>query len=185
MSKNNLNYDGIFEKWEIETAKYWAKIFMEEREDNEEDLFQKCLIKWIEVRDTYSEIKGASRRTYMSRVLNNLLINLLKKNETEKRVGYTTSCSLDSVLSNNASMTLHDILEKPDTKLQKRILRLDYIRVFQKLSPEYRTICEQIIKHGLDVDKISKSIKKHPASVYRYIEHIRQIFEKEGLKEYL
>lgn|GEM_PF-1390061 len=177
MQRKNSSYEGIFEKWEIETARYWAKRFMNTKDDDEEDLFHECLLMWLGIREN-QDIR--MRKNYISKILRNFLLNRKKRRNRAKRRTIYESQSLDSPITLENSHTLHDILGKADNLLDKRILHLDYQQVFKKLSPKHQVICEQIIHRDFFIDDICKELKKHPATVYRYIKQIRHIFEKEG-----
>ena len=49
-----------------------------------DELVQDCLVHWLDVRETYNAEKGASQRTYMSRVVENFLRGRIRHLKTQK-----------------------------------------------------------------------------------------------------
>ena len=186
MQKSNPNGEVFFEKWEIETAKYWAKRFKSEREDNEDDLLQECLIKWLDVRDTFQNKKAASRRTYMSRVMRNHLIGIDRKSKVNKRKTTFESISMDEICNEgDKEVSLHDSIGMVDKTLSNSALRLDIHKALQNLTPQQLQLCNLIMNQELSSSEIASILKKHKSTVCRDKILIRNIFKNEGLKNWL
>jgi RNA polymerase sigma-70 factor (ECF subfamily) len=187
-----LDYGGLFESWEIAVAKRLISEYRKswkclEREDFD-DLLQECLIHWFDVRDGYDPGRDASKQTFMSKVIRNKLGNIIEKSTAEKRKTIYENISLDALLSDDEDApTLKDKI--PDTKSipqQTNIdLRIGLSRACQKLTPQQRKLCKLLGEDGLSITEASKEMKKHRRHLYREIARIREVFEKEGLKDYL
>ena len=65
------------------------------------------------------------------------------------------------------------------SKLQQKL------ELGQKLTPQQKKLCKLLGEEGLSVTEASKEMKKHRRHLYREIARIREVFEKEGLKDYL
>jgi len=57
--------------------------------------------------------------------------------------------------------------------------------VFQKLTPQQQKLCKLLGEDGLSISDASRQMDKHRMVIYREIARIRELFEKEGLKDYL
>lgn len=183
--QRNPNYGTLFEKWEIETAEYWAGRFSDLRGYDTDDLIQECLIKWLDVR----KHRKALHRKFMSTVLRNFLLNIKEQLQAEKRRTDIESQSMDKCLFDEKNvlsdelLTLHDTVGKSDRYLENIPLRLDVHRALQKLSPKHLNLCQLILNKGMRIDEIASVLKSHRSTIYREIEHIKKFFDKEGLRE--
>lgn len=188
----SLNYGGLFESWEIAVAKgvidaYRKKYKYLEREEFD-DLLQECLISWLDARDKYDYHRGASRKTYMAEVIGNVLGQIVLAAKTDKRKTIYESISLDEPLNDEKdSPTLKDKLVKDDDIPEqiKSELKIELSRVYQKLTPQQQELCKLLGEEGLSVTEASRRLNKHRMIIYRQIARIRDLFEKEKLKDYL
>ncbi|HPM42962.1 MAG TPA: sigma-70 family RNA polymerase sigma factor [Candidatus Omnitrophota bacterium] len=188
----SLNYGGLFESWEIAVAK---KVINDYRKDHTylareglDDLLQECLMRWLDVRDRYDTKRGASKRTYMAEVVRNMLINLAEKASADKRKAIYESVSLDEPFDDNEDEpALKDKLTESDDVLPqiKSELKLELSRVYQKLTPQQQKLCKLLGEEGLTISEASRQLNKHRMIIHREIARIRELFEKEGLRDYL
>jgi len=188
----SLNYGGLFESWELAIAK---KIIDEQRKEwrclereGFDDLLQECLMHWLDARDSYDSGRDASRRTFMAKVIRNKLSNIIEKSTAKKRKTIYESISLDDSLNDEEdSPALKDkIPDTDDVPPQvKSELKIELSRAFHKLTPQQQKLCKLLGEGGLSVSEASKEMKKHRRHLYREIARIREVFEKEGLKDYL
>lgn len=189
---SSLNYYGLFEGWEIAVAKKLIHDYRENwkclKRDDFDDLLQECLMRWLEVRDTYDQDREASEKTFMARIVRNLLINIVEKATAEKRKAFYESESLDAPLSDEEDApTLKDQIasKQEDLPQSGTELRLEIARTLQKLSPQQKELCRLIGEEGLSINEACSHFGKHRSNIYRDVIRIKEVFEKEGLKDYL
>lgn len=182
------SYQGLFENWEIAIAKKlcseflaghsWLKGF------NLDDLVQECLIHWYLVRGSYRPDRGASARTYMSKVIRRMLLNLLEEQLTDKRKAEHLAIPLDRPIEEGGlslgDTTPADIIP-PEADVS---LRMDLGKALDKLTPLQRKLCD-LLEQGYTVTEIGRILGKSRGAVYDDIKRVRKIFSDEGLEEYL
>lgn len=187
----SLNYGGLFESWELAVAKKVINDYRKERKCLEregfDDLLQECLIHWLDVRDQYDPNRGASKKTYMAEVVRNVLGQFAEKARTDKRKAFYESVSLDEPLNEEDAPTLKDKIAASDDALPQinSELKIELSRVYQKLTPQQQKLCKLLGEEGLTISEACRRLDKHRMIVYREIARIRELFEKEGLKDYL
>lgn len=187
-----MNYGGLFESWELAVAKkvindYRKKHRCLEREGFD-DLLQECLIHWLDVRDRYDPGRGASKKTYMAEVIGNVLGQLATKARTDKRKTIYESISLDQPLNDEEdSPALKDKIPQSSDALPQidSELKIELSKAYQKLTPQQQELCRLLGEEGMSISEASRRLDKHRMIIYREIERIRELFEKDGLKDYL
>jgi len=187
----NLNYEGLFEGWEVTVAKNLVNEFKRQWRcldaDDFEDLLQDCLTHWLFAKDRYDPEAEASEKTFMARVVRNRLSDIIKELGRNKRKVLQNSVSLDEPLCEEEdSSTLSDVLSDDEADLSLRVeLRMDFSKATPKLTPLQMKICGLLSGPDRTVTEISEQLGIRRKAVYREIERIRAIFEDEGLKNYL
>ena len=149
---------------------------------------QECLIHWLDVRERYDPNRDASKKTYMAEVVGNVLGQLAEKARTNKRKAIYESVSLDEPLNDDEdSPTLKDRIAESDNVLPqiKSELKTKLSKAYQKLTPQQKKLCRLLGEEGLTISEASRRLDKHRMIVYREITRIRELFEKEGLRDYL
>ena len=190
------NYKGLFEDWEIavtiklvnEFQRNWPCLQREEFED----LLQECLTHWLFNKDSYDPTEGASKKTYMGRIVRNKLRELVRDRETDKRKIAYIAISVDEPLEGDASpFTLIDMISEykptsvvPDPSLEI-LSRIDISTALEKLTPNQKLLCSLLHEEGFTVTELSEYLKTPRSTLYDEIKRIRKIFMKEGLGEYL
>ena len=181
-------YEGLFEGWEIAIAKKMVNEFQQKwrhfRKDECEDLLQECLFCWFNERDKYDPERGASKETYMSRIVKYRLLKLREKAYAEKRRLMYESESLDEYIDPDDSSPSANKKHQPSTSIEPG-LGIDLAAVLKKLTPEQQQICAMLQYEDISILQISKRLKKNHNYVYREAQRIRKVFEAEGLKGYL
>ena len=186
------SYKGVFNDWEIAVAKSVIEkcrrgsvLKIEEFDD----LLQECLMHWCFVKDRYNPAKGASRQTFMARIVENKLLHINDKLTSHKR-DILKTVSLDQPISiEEDSPSLLEVI--PDNKpcvSNLRItvgIKIDVSNTLQKLNPKQQKLCRLLGEEGLNIKKDSESLKIPRSTLYGEIKRIRRMFEKSGLRIYL
>jgi len=188
------SYRGLFEDWEVGVAK---KVIDGQRKSwrcldlqDFDDLLQECLAHWYSVRDGYNPSAGASKQTYMSRVVRHKIGHILEKLTSDKRKMATEAVSLDQPISDEEDApTLLDTLsgdERLSTNLRIHTeLKIDITRTVRGLTPKQQELCRLLSEEGLTVQEASQILNTHRSTVYDEIKRIKAVFEQENLHEYL
>ena len=186
-----MNYGGLFESWEIAVAKKVINDYRRKQKylgyEDFDDLLQECLIRWLEVRDKYDPGRG-SKKTFMAEVVGHVLGHVARDARRDKRRAIYESVSLDQPLNDDEDApTLKDKI--PDTSnIPSPIdteLKLELSKAYKMLTPQQQKLCRLLGEEGLTVAEASRRLNKHRMIIYREIVRIRELFEKEGLKDYL
>lgn len=188
----SLNYGALFEDWELALVRKVINDYRKERKylkrEGFDDLLQECLMRWLEVRDRYDPARGASRKTYMAEVIGSVLGRLTEKARTDKRKAFYESISLDGPLNDeeDAPALKDRIIKSDDTPPQiNSELKIELSKTYQKLTPQQQKLCKLLGEEGLSISEASRRLGKHRMIIYREMARIRELFEKEGLKDYL
>jgi RNA polymerase sigma-70 factor (ECF subfamily) len=179
-----LSYGNLFQDWEVGIVK---KIVSEYRRkwkclerDGFDDLVQECLIHWLDVRDKYNPNKDAAIQTFMARVIRNRLSDLVKEGSREKRKAFYQSRSLYELTDDIASSGKNIIDDFIAEELNSKVLN-----VFEKLTLDQRKLCELLLEEDMNINKASRYFQKHRSCIYDDVKKLRDLFEKEGLRDYL
>lgn len=172
-----------FEDWEVAiarklcaefSARYpWAKGM------EVDDLIQQCLLHWYVVRGGYSSDKGASRQTYMGKVLRHLLVDLIAHQMTDRRKAHHLAVSLEQSVGEEAEGGLDVIADEADLSL-----RPDLEKTLTALSPLQRRIC-RLLALGYTAVEVSGRLNKHRSAIYRELGQIKRVFQEHGLRDHL
>ena len=188
------NFFGSFHDWEIAIARKLVSDHMREweclRQVDYEDLVWECVSHWYMVKNTYDERKNASRQTYMGRIIQNKLQDIIRKQTTDKRKIWHHTISLEEKIDDEKdSPTLLDQLDadlatetyrNPSESLD---LRIDLENAKMNLNPKQRKICDMLMKDHSITD-ISKILATPRSTIYDEIKRISRIFEDGGLANY-
>ena len=184
-SEGRLSYGDLFEDWEISVARRVAIQFLRNYPWLQglylNDLVQEGLIHWHFHRSSFHEGKGASAKTYMTRVLNTQLKLMLRQQLTDKRRASHMAESLDSPLDEYET-TLSDLI--PADELVSGIsTRVDLESALVELTLLQRRICD-LLSQDYPVKKIADHLGKPRSTVRDEIKRIRQIFFRKGLGDF-
>jgi len=182
-------YGNLFEEWEIATTRSLVAEFCGKwsllKQEGFEDLIQECLTHWYFAKGKYDSKDKASMKTFMRRVTRNKLADIVKRIYREKRKAPHEILPLDeSILiekDGDAIKAEDDVVKS----VSDSELNLSLQKVFQKLSPEQQKLCKLLYEEGMNINEASKHFKMHRRTIYKEIDRIRKIFEKEGLRDYL
>jgi len=186
----NQRYQGLFENWEVGVAKNVIKEFKSKwkslRNEDDEDLLQECLAQWFYAKDKHDPNGEASLSTYMARIVKNRLQNIVKEYERDKRKVFHNSTSLDAPLSRDEdSSSLLDVLPDQTDYQAQTHLKILISQAISKLTSQQQCLCELLIGGESNMSELGKTMGIGRATVYREVERIREVFEQEGLKDFL
>jgi RNA polymerase sigma-70 factor (ECF subfamily) len=185
------SYQGIFEEWELRHARAFVRTyqlrFKALRKEGFEDLLQECLAHWFFVRDQYDPEKAVLCKTFMSRVMENKLMDISQATDREKRKILYQSLSLDEVMQDGEGDGL-DFLIVEDEEL-KRFFKSDFevvlARALKKLSRRQKELCRLVRDEGASLNQARKALNISKGAVYDEVLRIRAVFKEEGLEQYL
>lgn len=143
---------------------------------------------WYFTRDQYDPSRPAACKTFMSRVIENKLMDIIKERESQKRKGYYQSVSLEELTANFDGDDYSEDLAVEDENLASAIksdVSEILLRAYKKLSRRQREICRLIQIEGLNLKQTSERLKIPRTTLYDDIFRIRDVFREEGLRDYL
>lgn len=186
----NQNYTGLFENWEIGVAKKVIQEFKTQwkwlQRIDEEDLLQECLTHWIFSQNSFNAEAGAKRNTFMARVVANKLRDIVRKQSSDKRKVTHESSSIDQPLNDDEdSSSLLDVLASDSDFRFQADLKISIEQTFSSLTETQQKLCRYLSEGYTDMSDLAKTLGVGRATVYREIERIRSVFEKQGLKDFL
>ena len=182
---------GLFTDWELSVARSVVHAHFSQwpclRRYDFEFLLTGCLAHWYARRKTYRKSKGASQRTYMSRVLAHHLADLARRELAAKRRTDILAVSLDTPLyPDDPSVTLLDTLSSDlaGAPISDPGLLLDLLRALDRLTPLQRELC-LLLAESVPKSNIASLLGRSRDTVYEEIRRIRAIFRNDALQEYL
>lgn len=186
----NQRYHGLFENWEIGVATKVVREFKAQWKClqwvDEEDLLQECLSHWIFSKDKFDPEAGAKRNTFMARVVSHKLMDIVRKQSSDKRKVAHHSSSIDQPLNNDDknSSSLLDVLAS-DVDFESQIeLRFALERALSLLTSPQKELCELLQEGHVRIEDLATAMGVERTTIYREIRRIRKIFEDEGLKDF-
>jgi DNA-directed RNA polymerase specialized sigma24 family protein len=180
---------GELADWEIALARLLVYDFLSSRTAfprfEADDLMQECLLHWWSQRQRYKETKGASKETFMRRVVKAKLIDIERTMKAGKRGGGQHPLSLDAPLSHEAGQekTLGDTLPAGDTggEVMSSVMRE---HLLLRLAPGQRRLALGL-EAGMSMSEISKRLDVPRTTLYDERRRIEKVFRDEGLEEFL
>jgi len=180
---------GELAEWEIALARLLVYDFLSSRTASfrlePDDLIQECLLHWWAQRQHYKETRGASKKTFMRRVVKAKLIDIERTMKAGKRGGGHHPLSLDGPLSHEAGeeRTLGDTVPAGETEseVMSSVIREGLL---SRLSPGQRRLALGL-EAGMSMSEISRRLDVPRTTLYDELERIRQVFRDESLEEFL
>lgn len=187
------HYGRFFEAWEVTIAKQIAHEFRRRwkylSKDDPEDLLQECLTHWLFVKSRRVFENDTQKRAFLRRVVKNKLMDLVREAGTHKRRTIQESVSLNAPIDEEGAFSLLDQLSEDAASqidaAEGAELKMDLASALEKLTPRQKELCRLMLEEGLSVNEASKRFKTYRSEIYREVERIRRIFEREGLRAYL
>ena len=188
----SLNYpEGLFQSWEVAIAKKYVRQFRSTcqclQRDVFDDLVDECLKHWFFLKETVRPEDEEKRRAFMVTVVKNKLSNIVQSRRTKKRNEFFQALSLDQFLEENpdSPFLAHPLQQDPAMSLDSLYLQEKIQRVVKKLSLQQKRIISALQDGDLTVTQISMRLKVHRATIHNEKNRIKQIFENEGLRDFL
>lgn len=180
--------------WELRVVATVVRSVMRGQQDigghDAEDLSQMALMHWWEKRGAFLEVGSASAPTYMRRVVENKLLEIVAGVRAEKRGQGSRPFSLDVAFGEGEDETLQDFL--PDRSLasdveataisNERRFAVERFRAYQ--APADQQLIDALRLYG-DVRKSSRALNMPPSTVYGRLARMRPNAETQGLREHL
>lgn len=189
------NYEGIFEDWEIGHATRLIRKFQRRweclKQEGFEDLLQECLCHWHFSKNSYDPQGEASQKTFMARIIENKLIDIVREREADKRRIAHVTVSLDQPAGPDedgpALMDTipHGSMSAIGDPFKQIEFKLDLSVAFRGLTSRQRELCRLLGEAGLTVTQAGARLNIPRTSLYDEIKRIRAIFKREHLDEYL
>jgi RNA polymerase sigma-70 factor (ECF subfamily) len=181
--------------WEIALAERVVRGFLATRQPFGalafEDLVQECLTHWWLQRPRYLAERGASRATFMRRVIEAKLLDIERGERAAKRGGRTQPLSLDAAPgSDEDGPTLAELLPDDDPNwspaqaTERLALRSHLERVLPLLSRRQRQLVDAL-DSGSSMSEIGRLLQIPRATLYDELDRIRKVFRDESLEEFL
>jgi len=189
------NYGSFFQGWEIGVAKRLVKrhctINKLQNPDDFNDLLMESLLHWLSKKSKYDPNQKASPKTFMANVIQNKLLDIAERRQTDKRQVNILTDSLDEPLYEDSDSTT--LLDKIDSSIDHSpsVIPADQVELTHDLSKTLSNLAERqkkicdLLWQGFNIQEISKYLGTPRSSVYDEISRIRAIFENNGLKIYL
>ena len=176
--------------WEMELAEDVVRGFLATRApgtiQDADDLLQECLLHWWLQRKRYQQQRGASRRTFMRRVLNAKLVDLTREAGAAKRGCGRPADSLDREVGEEKEdgLVLGDLVPGDVDMEAESSLGVDHQRGVALLTERQRVVI-RALADGWRVTDISRRSGLSRGTLYEELQRIRQVFRDAGLEEYL
>jgi DNA-directed RNA polymerase specialized sigma24 family protein len=177
-----------FEPWELELVRSQVFDFISAhtlpRDVEIADLDQECLQHWWSQRDRYDEHRGASRKTFLRKVVRAKLLDLARGWKAEKRGAGLQPLSLDAPMPGNEpdGPTIGDLLA--DQRTSDSTLALDIQRLTDRLSARQRWIIGGT-RLGVTKIEISRWLGISRDTLHEELRRIREVFRDGDLAPHL
>lgn len=163
-------------------------------ESDREDLEQEIALALLLALPKYDSERG-QRSTFISRVVNHSISDMIEARKAAKRDYRLCICSLNENLLYEDG-TVAERLEAIDrdgclrrtgksdqSEVALQDLRIDVNRLISKLPGDLRRLCLQL--QSANVSQVSNDTETSRSTIYRKLKKLRVIFEAVGLADYL
>jgi RNA polymerase sigma factor (sigma-70 family) len=178
-------------EWELRHARELVWLYLTKfsvlRQESKEDLVHECLTHWYFQRDQYDVSKQAAIKTFMSRVIENKLMDIIDQKLRQKRKISQMTIPLESLAIDDDD-ELAEFLMVEDKNFEEA-LKSDVSEVINralaKLSSRQKEMCRLVKDEGMSMKQVSKVLNIPRATLFDETLRIREIFRSEGLNDYL
>ena len=156
-----------------------------------DDLFQECLLRWITVRERWKGLDDSQRRRILASVVQNRLNDIVRCACAQKRGGGHHCLSLDQPVSDDEQAeTLADVLAEiggyglnHGGGLDAVEWRIDLSRVIGRLTRTQQRVLELSIEGELSGREVARDLDIPVWEVYKHLRAIRRILIQLGLTD--
>jgi RNA polymerase sigma factor (sigma-70 family) len=189
-------YEEVFESWEIAIAKGLVRRFMVKwpclAEESLDTLAGECLVRWLIAKEKYNPRQRASEKTYMAKVVYNILTDMVRARMAKKSRVLADAVSLAERVGDESEndLTLLETIDPakifggPADPASPISLRHDVAKVLSGLTERQQELC-RLRMSGMDMDEASRALGISRDTAYEERKRIRKIFEKAGLSDYV
>ena len=182
--------DDTFEPWELDLIRHVLMDFLAIRlppsDVEHEDLYQECVLHWWSRRSRYEPGRGASRETFLRKVVKSKLFDIGRSWTSMKRGSGQRPISMDASMSDDDpdGSTIGETHASQERFEADLAGLLDLRQITSRLSERQRDIISGVTA---DVTKteLSTRLDISRETVYRELKRIQQIFRDEGLADHL
>ena len=143
---------------------------------------------WLFVRDKYRPGHDATEKTFMKRITERKLLDIVKGKESLKRRGFYYSVSLDDLLRGKDVRYINKFI-KTDDKGHDAFLNSELPQLIttalEKLTLRQKELCRLLSEGKTGMREAGKLLGISSFTLYEEIKRVREIFRKEGLEDYL
>ena len=156
-----------------------------------DDLFQECLLRWITVRERWKGLDDSQRRRILGSVVQNRLNDIVRCACAQKRGGGLHCLSLDQPVSDDEhAETLADVLAeiggdglRHGGGLDAVEWRIDLSRVIGRLTRTQQRVLELSIEGELSGREVARDLDIPVWEVYKHLRAIRRVLIQVGLTD--
>ena len=181
---------GDLERWELELIRSLVLDFLSTRTESPgfeaDDLVQECSCPWWRQRAEFETERGASRSTFLRRVVRAKLLDIERAWKAKKRGEGQRPLSLDTPISpdDSEASTLAEVLPARGDLGSDIAAALDRRRLTTHLSARQREIIAGVLA-GLTKNELSSRLGVSRDTLYEDVKRIRQVFRDEELAPFL
>jgi len=155
-----------------------------------EDLIQECALHWARRSSRYQADRGASRTTFLKRVVEHKLADLWRNLSAAKHIGENRAVPFSTPLDAEERVTVGDLLpddaeeHEPEDRAEQGALVVAVRQALERLSARQREIVRRMLA-GEEGGELAGALGIGRSTLYRELERFREALGDLGLKEWL
>lgn len=173
MNEKVLSYGDLVEQWKVELIVQRARHFGIPEHDWP-DIQQSIILEILNFKYDPENSQGAEERTALTRVIDNRIINLLKKQSSQSEY-------YEEYLKQNGHTNPQ---EEALAYSENNALCCDIQDAIARLSAKEKAVCAGLID-GLSIRQLARKLRCRQQSVQCMIQNIRRIFKELGVHKWV
>lgn len=184
-----------FERWEIEVISREVAAFLATRQESadldRDDLTQQCLLHWWQKRGRHDPSRGASKKTFMARVVRAKLVDIERASKARKRGAGNADLSLEAPPgAYGEGLPLADVVRDLDADVDpEKAAEADELSASIHSAAQLLTVRQKKLLEGLsrgyNITEMSRQLRVSRPTLHDDLKRIRKVFRDEGLHEFL